>query len=154
MPTILPDPVRLHLDHIGLDANVITLVVASKEKVAPRPLFGTPPGRVHSRSVQTLANLPRNGVARRLPPFKLRLSLPARSQQDAALLGGKQGRRDVGDTDGPAGECQPIGADGLSLLLRLAPQRPLSSGRCLTDQAKGDQVSGKLPATAFSTVAR
>lgn len=66
MPTILPDPAHLHLDHIRLDADTITLVVESKDERAPCPLCGEPAGRVHSRYVRTLADLPWNGVAVRL----------------------------------------------------------------------------------------
>lgn len=66
MPTILPDPTHLHLDHIRVDADVITLVVASKEERAPCPLCGQLAERAHSRYVRTLADLPWNGVAVRL----------------------------------------------------------------------------------------
>jgi transposase len=66
MPTILPDPVHLRLDHIRVDTDVITLVVASKDERAPCPLCGEFAERVHSRYVRTLADLPWNGVAVRL----------------------------------------------------------------------------------------
>lgn len=66
MPTILPDPTHLHLDHIRLDAAVITLVVAGKDEHAPCPLCGQLADRVHSHYVRMLADLPWNGVAVRL----------------------------------------------------------------------------------------
>lgn len=66
MPTILPDPTHLHLDHVRLDADVITLLVAGKENRAPCPLCGQHAERVHSHYRRTLADLPWNGVAVRL----------------------------------------------------------------------------------------
>lgn len=66
MPTILPDPTHLHLEHIRVDTDVITLVVASKEECAPCPLCHERAHRVHSHSVRTRADLPWNGVAVRL----------------------------------------------------------------------------------------
>lgn len=66
MPTILPDPTHLNVDHIRLDADTITLVVAGKDERAPCPLCGQLAERVHSRYVRTLTDLPWNGVAVRL----------------------------------------------------------------------------------------
>ncbi|HZU14339.1 MAG TPA: hypothetical protein VFB58_15980 [Chloroflexota bacterium] len=66
MPSILSDPAHLHLDHIRLNADVITSVVARKQDHAPRPLCGRGAVRVHSDYVPMLARLPRNGVAGRL----------------------------------------------------------------------------------------
>jgi transposase len=62
MPTILPDPAHLRLDHVRVDADIITLVVAAKGDHAYCPLCSQHSDRVHSHYVRSLADLPWNGV--------------------------------------------------------------------------------------------
>jgi transposase len=67
--TLLPDPRRLHLEHLVSAADAITLVVQSTCSTAVCPTCGQPAARVHSRYCRILADLPWHGV-----PVRLQLS--------------------------------------------------------------------------------
>src|SRR5579884_1223288 len=66
MPSILPAPTSLCLDHVRVDGAVITILVAAKGSHPACPLCSQRADRVHSRYIRTLADLPWNGVAVRL----------------------------------------------------------------------------------------
>ena len=66
MLTILPDPAHLRLDCVRVDADTLTLVMASKGDQARCPLCTQHSDQRHSCYVRTLADLPWNGVTVRL----------------------------------------------------------------------------------------
>lgn len=63
MSPLLPNPAQLRLDLMRCDTDGITLVVASTAEAAPCPLCQQRSGRIHSRYVRSLADLPWGGVA-------------------------------------------------------------------------------------------
>lgn len=63
LPTHLPDPTRLRLDLLRVDSATITVLMATTPSSSACPLCGTASSRVHSRYVQTLADLSWHGVA-------------------------------------------------------------------------------------------
>jgi hypothetical protein len=62
-PTLLPDPSRLRLDLLRVDASAITVLMATTPTSSACPLCGIASSRVHSRYVRTLADLPWHGIA-------------------------------------------------------------------------------------------
>ncbi len=64
--TILPDPTQLHLRQLSAtDAGILAIVEATA-LATPCPICGEPSGRVHSRYVRTVADVPWHGMAFRL----------------------------------------------------------------------------------------
>jgi transposase len=66
IPTLLPDPQLVVVEHLAGDAASITLVVRTIRPAVPCPDCGHLAGRVHSRYPRTAADLPWNGVRVRL----------------------------------------------------------------------------------------
>ncbi len=66
--SILPNPEQLHLVHLAATAQEITAVVETITASVPCPLCGRMSGRVHSRYIRSVADLPWHGV-----PFRLRV---------------------------------------------------------------------------------
>ena len=66
--SILPDPQQLHLVQFMVTAKEITAIVETSAVRVPCPLCGRTSGRVHSRDVRSVADVPWHGV-----PFRLRL---------------------------------------------------------------------------------
>jgi transposase len=60
--TILPDPAHLHLLGMSADATTITVSVATTASEAPCPICGARAGRVHSRYVRCVVDLPWHGA--------------------------------------------------------------------------------------------
>src|SRR5688500_1738476 len=65
-PTILPDPAALRLDCLEADGDEVVLVVHAAADEARCPACGAASGRVHSRYVRRVADLPWQGAAVRL----------------------------------------------------------------------------------------
>lgn len=65
-PTLLPDPTCLHLQLLDGSSTAITAVVTTTSEEAECPLCRKPSGRLHSRYVREVADLPWMGCAVRL----------------------------------------------------------------------------------------
>ncbi len=65
-PTLLPDPTCLHLQLLDASDTAITAVVTTTSEEAECPLCRKPSGRLHSRYVREVADLPWMGCAVRL----------------------------------------------------------------------------------------
>lgn len=65
-PTLLPDPTCLHLQLLDGSSTAITAVVATTSEEAQCPFCRKPSGRIHSRYVRKVADLPWMGCAVRL----------------------------------------------------------------------------------------
>jgi transposase len=66
LPTLIPDPTRLHLDCLSAVDSIITMTVSTTGATALCPLGSRPSTRVHSRYRRTPADLPWNGTTVRL----------------------------------------------------------------------------------------
>jgi transposase len=64
--TILPDPQKLKLICLTTDAQRITLTASTISSEAACPLCNKSSGRVHSRYVRTLSDLPWQGICVRV----------------------------------------------------------------------------------------
>src|SRR5690348_4223703 len=65
-PTILPDPMALRLDAVGVDGDVVVLTVHTAAEEARCPACGRVSRRVHSRYMRRVADLPWQGAPVRL----------------------------------------------------------------------------------------
>ena len=65
-PTLLPDPICLHLKLLDASKTAITAVVTTTSEEAECPLCHTGSAQVHSRYVRQVADLPWMGSAVRL----------------------------------------------------------------------------------------
>lgn len=57
-PTLLPDPTCLHLQLLDASDTTITAVVTTTSEEAECPLCRKLSGRIHSRNVREVADLP------------------------------------------------------------------------------------------------